>query len=206
MDMAIAARKVGILGGSFNPVHVGHLILAETAAEALELDRVVLIPCARRAHKASTLLASEEHRLAMLRLATAENSRMEVSDMELVRGGVSYTVDTIAEYRERNPMDDVFFIVGADSLLELHMWKDIYGLLRLCKMVPVTRSGIRLRPGDIHLDAPWPERIEKAIIRGREIEVSSSDIRHRVAEDMSIRYLVPSAVEHYIAEQRLYVR
>lgn len=200
-------ERIGILGGTFNPVHNGHLILAQGALEALDLTRVLFIPCAMPPHKPATGLLSAEHRKAMLTAAIEDDFRFEFSDVELRRGGRSYAIDTMTELRARMPDADFYWIIGADALLELRMWKDIARLLELCEFVTIPRPGVdisSLEPGDLGLDLPWPERLMQNIIKGRRIDISSSDIRYRVAEGMSIRYLVPHAVEMYIAEHGLY--
>lgn len=200
-------ERIGVLGGTFNPVHNGHLILAQTALETLDLTRLLFVPCALPPHKKATGLLSPRHRMAMLTAATEDNFRFEVCDVEIRRGGVSYAIDTMSALCDRAPAADYFFIIGADALVELHMWKDIDRLLELCTFVTVPRSGVdvcSIQPGDLHLESPWPERLLGNVIKGRRIDISSSDIRYRVAEGMSIRYLVPRAVEMYIAEHGLY--
>lgn len=202
-----ANMRVGILGGTFNPIHLGHLILAQTALEIHELERVILIPCNRPPHKRAASAVAAEHRLAMVRAAVECDPRFEVSDVEVRRGGISYAVDTVAELRTQWPGAELFFIIGTDTLRELHLWRDIYSVLALCTFLPFARPGVEVEtivPEKLQLDHPWPERLVSRISVGRSIEISSSDIRHRVAEGMSIRYLVPDAVEMYIAEHGLY--
>lgn len=195
--------RLGILGGTFNPVHLGHLILAQNALETFDLSKVILIPCFSPPHKHKTGLASAAHRVAMLEAAVEGDPRFEVSDIETRRQGVSYSVDTVMELRRLHPRAELVFIVGADSLAELHLWKDIGRLLTLCRFAVFQRPGTK-PAAKIALEPPWPERLQKSIRPGRLVEISSSDIRHRLAEGMSIRYLVPSPVEMYIAEHRLY--
>ena len=203
-----STERIGVLGGTFNPVHVGHLILGHSAVEALDLSTVLLLPSAIPPHKEPARLLSGEHRLAMLQCAVEGDLIFEVSDMELQRGGTSYAIDTIVKLRNAKPNADLFFIIGADSLVELHLWKDVYRLLELCAFVSFMRPGVApesLRPENLKLQAPWPERLLANLVAGRGVDVSSSDIRHRIAEGMSIRYLVPPAVDMYIAEHGLYV-
>lgn len=200
-------KRVGLLGGSFNPVHMGHLILAEDAREALGLDEVWFIPCRHPAHKPPGDLAAAEDRCAMLELALAGHEHFRVSRVELDRAGVSYTVDTLRHLREANPGFDWYFIIGADTVTELHTWRAIEEVLQGCHMIHMARPG----GGDparmaerIQLPPPWPERIMAGRFEGHLIEVSSSEIRKRVAEARSIRYLVPLSVETYIREHQLY--
>jgi len=196
-----------VLGGTFNPIHIGHLLLAQSAMDRLELSRVMFIPSANPPHKGASHILPAEHRFAMLSLAIEGDLRLEASDIEIRRGGSSYTIDTMRILKQDNPDARFQFIIGVDSLLELHQWKDIGDLLGLCDFASFERPGFgvdRLRPEQIKLDPPWPGRLLANTFRGRLVDVSSSDIRHRVAEGLSIRYLVPQAVEMYIAEHGLY--
>ncbi|NQT91185.1 MAG: nicotinate (nicotinamide) nucleotide adenylyltransferase, partial [Lentisphaerae bacterium] len=158
--------NIGILGGTFNPVHMGHLLLAQAAAEACDLSTVLFIPCAMPPHKGHCSLASAEHRLAMLEAATEGNLRFEVCDLEVRRGGPSYTIDTIRQLRGVYPGSALHFIIGADTLTELHLWKDIRELLNLCRFVTLVRPGSpveQIKPEDLGLDPPWPERLLKDV-------------------------------------------
>lgn len=202
-------NRIGILGGTFNPVHLGHLALAGQAIEAYDLARTLFIPSAKPPHKTLKILASVEHRLAMLRLAVKDNAKFEVCDIEIRRGGPSYTIDTITELKKLNPAAEYYFIIGADSLLELHMWKDIGKLLKLCRFVTFGRPGVdtgRVNGSDIHLDPPWPGELLRNVTAGPMLDISSSNIRRMVAEGASIRYLVPKEVEEYIAGHKLYAK
>jgi nicotinate-nucleotide adenylyltransferase len=203
-----AARRIGILGGTFNPIHVGHLILAQSAIEHFDLSSVLFIPCTAPPHKPSTHLVEGAHRLAMIEHAIEGNPAFEVSKKELQRTGVSYAVDTVAHLARSQPNVTLFFIIGADMLAILHKWRSIYDLLALCRFVSFGRPGgaAELTPEQIKLDAPWPERLLKDYRVGRQIDISSSEIRYRIAEGLSIRYLVTPEVEMYIAEHGLYRR
>lgn len=201
--------RIGVLGGTFNPVHLGHLIVAQTAMERFELGRVLFIPCASPPHKNGPGLAEGRHRLAMLQSAIEGDLRFEVSDVELQRGGRSYTIDTVRALHERFPGADFCFIIGADTLTELHTWREIETLLTLVRFVTVARPGtdlapLRARPDRLRLPPPWPERLLADVAEARQVDISSSDIRYRLAEGMSIRYLVPVGVEMYITEHHLY--
>ena len=202
-----STTKIGILGGTFNPIHIGHLILAQSAVEAHDLAKVLFIPCGIPPHKDASSLIPAQDRMAMVQAAIEGDLRFEASDIEIRRSGISYAVDTVAQLRELYAEAEFFFIIGADTLSELHQWKSIYTLLSLCRFVAFGRPGFdaaRLGREGLHLDPPWPERLIDSIATGRQVDVSSSDIRYRVAEGMSIRYWVPREVEMYIAEHGLY--
>ena len=200
-------QRIGILGGTFNPVHTGHLIIAQHALEQVALDTVVFVPCANPYHKATDDLAEAGHRLAMLETAVSEDPRFEVSRADIDRGGDSYSVDTVADTRRRHPDARIEFIIGTDSLLELHTWKNVYDLLESCPFITMARPGFRVEdPGQLHLRPPWPEKLLGNVMMGRVIDISSSEIRRRVREGKSIRYLVPEGVEGYIRGERLYGR
>ncbi len=199
-------EQIGVFGGSFDPVHTGHLAIAQDAVEQLELDRLIFVPAAVPPHKQGHTLAEGRHRFEMLQLATEANLSFEVSDMELQRGGVSYTFDTMTQIQFEHPGAALFFIVGLDSLTILHSWRNIEQLLELCTVVPFARGGenpARIAE-QIQLAEPWKTRLLKRLIRIHEIEISASEIRIRLAEGLSIRYLVPPEVEMYIAEHGLY--
>lgn len=199
--------RIGILGGTFNPVHLGHLILAQEAAEMCELSKVLFVPCAQPPHKPTAALSPDRHRLAMLQAAVEDNLGFEVSDTELCRGGVSYSIDTVRELKQEDESVELCFIIGSDMLRELHLWKDVAELMQLCRFLTFQRPGScieALKPDAVGLAPHQVETLLKDVRIGRQIDISSSDIRYRVAEGMSIRYLVPQAVEMYIAEHNLY--
>lgn len=204
---SLRKERVGILGGTFNPVHLGHLILAQSAIEAFDLDRVLFIPCGIPAHKDPGVLIDARHRLGMVKAAVAGDSRFEASDVEIRRGGVSYAVDTVTQLHEVYPQAELIFVIGSDTLPELYLWKNIYTLLSLCRFGVFCRPGYDpavSSPASLHLDDPWATRVLEGVSVGRRIDISSSDIRYRLAEGLSIRYLVPEAVESYIAAHGLY--
>ena len=199
-------ERIGVFGGSFDPVHIGHLIIAQDALEQLELDRVVFVPAAISPHKRHRAPTEGRHRLRMLQLATENNLRFEVSELELARGGVSYTIDTLEHIQADHPGANLFFIVGLDSLKELHRWHRYEDVLACCTLVPLGRGGED--PAAIaelcKLPDLWKNRVLDRLIRIHEIEVSASEIRMRIAEGLSIQTLVPAEVEMYIAEHNLY--
>lgn len=199
--------RIGIFGGSFNPVHLGHLVAAQDALEHMGLNRVVFLPAAQPPHKHGAPLAASADRLEMLRLAIAGDLRFEVSDDEIGRGGISYTVDTLRRFRARLADASLYFIIGADSLLELHTWRDVETVLQLAEIVTVGRPGVALEHVNretLRLPDPWPARLTVNLVAGHRIDISSTDIRNRVSKGQSIRYLVPEAVERYIHARKLY--
>jgi len=198
-------RGIGILGGTFNPIHLGHLLVAQDALEQLRLDRVIFIPSATPPHKVVDKLAAARDRLQMIKLAIRGNDRFAVDDIEIERGGKSYSVDTLTTLRRRHPKADLYFIIGADSLRELHLWREVQRLVRLCTFVTVPRPGFESKPVvDPRLDAATRRRLRQQVLRGHACDIASRDIRARVASGRSIRYLVPDAVHAYIRRRRLY--
>ena len=200
-------QKLGILGGTFNPVHHGHLILAQDALEHFGLDRVLFIPSAQPPHKRIEKLAAAEHRLAMLRAAIGDDPCFEVSTIELERQGPSYTIETIKALHAARPETTLHFIIGTDSLLELHQWYQIGELLKLCEFVTMLRPGFpveHLTEERLNLPPPWGGRLLTNLFPGHAADISSTDIRQRAAAGRSIRYLVPAAVARYIAAEGLY--
>jgi nicotinate-nucleotide adenylyltransferase len=189
--------RIGVFGGSFDPIHVGHLRAAEEVREALGLDRILFVPAANPPHKPGRELANGADRLEMIRLAIAGHAAFEVSPLELERGGISYSVDTLAELRPRGERDSLYFLVGVDAFREIHLWKDVTHLFELTNVVafcydPSTRSH-RHRSGT---------SLSFLSITG--LDVSATTIRTLLREGRSIRYLVPSTVERFIEERRLY--
>jgi len=201
-------KKLGILGGSFNPIHLGHLVLAETAREALGLDRVIFIPAKLPPHKRAAALADGADRLAMVRLAIAGNPALAVSDIELRRPGISYSVATVRALRKKlGAGAPIYFLIGMDTVAELPTWREIARLARLCRFVPLSRPG-HGRPNAAALERAVGRLRARALLQRAlampPIGISSSEIRRRVADGRTIRYLVPDAVAAYIRRKRLY--
>lgn len=201
--------RIGIFGGSFDPVHLGHLWIAEAASEALELDRLLWIPSATGPLKPDGPHASDEQRMEMLRLAIAGREDHRVDDRELRRAGVSYTVDTVAELRADDPGADLFLIIGSDSLASMRRWHRPDALLRQVTLAVVQRGGSE--PIDFSVlegivDQEHIDRFRKHVIKMPVIELSSSEIRSRAGQGSSIRHRVPRAVEAYLKANRVYRR
>lgn len=186
--------RIGILGGTFDPVHIGHLAAASQVHHDLGLDVVLLVPANAQPLKPPPT-ASGSDRLAMCHAAIAGDPRLSTSDVDLVRGGATYSVDTLADLRSEHPVADLFFITGADSLATLQRWKDYETLITLATFVGVTRPGHSLT----QLDAPH------VLVPVPALAVSSTDIRDRVRAGAPIRYLVPDAVAQYVDDHQLYL-
>jgi nicotinate-nucleotide adenylyltransferase len=187
------------MGGTFDPIHIAHLIVAELALDLLGLERIIFVPSARPPHKSENDISPIEHRLEMVRLAIEGNPRLSLSDMELRRPEPSYTVETIRQFRrELGSEERIYFIMGADSLAQLDTWKDPDELASSCELVVFRRAGSM--PDDADPELGRAVRVLDTPL----IEVSSSDIRERVRRGLSIRYLVPGGVIAYIEEKNLY--
>jgi nicotinate-nucleotide adenylyltransferase len=190
--------KIGFLGGSFDPVHFGHLMAAQDAYEQYQLDRLVLVPAAQAPLKPNDVQSSAEDRLALLRAATEWDHRFEVSDVELRRGGVSYTIDSVRYFRGLYPNDDLYWIIGGDQLPKLHLWKDIAELAQLVEFIFLERPGfpVRARP-----DIPGL-RLHRC--DGHLLAISSTELRERIRRNLSLDYFVPHKAIVYIKEHTLY--
>ena len=206
--------RVGILGGTFDPVHIGHLLLAQSALETWKLDKVIFMPNNVSPLKLEKRQSSFRHRLAMLKLALRGQSQFEVSDIEFRRGGVSYTFDTVTALKKTHPDWDIYFIIGMDSLRELHLWYRAKELIKICRVVTLARpySELGIRNEELGIKsrvAGFSQKDSKQLIKdiatSRQIDISSSEIRSRIAKQQEIRYLVPERVEKYIHKQRLYL-
>ncbi len=194
--------RIGILGGTFDPIHLGHLAAARAAADCAGLDRVLVIPSARPPHRRNAL-ASPELRLEMSRLAVDGDPRLEVCDVEVRRGGVSYTADTLAELKRRYPADELFLILGWDAARLFSTWKRPDGVRRLASFVVVSRPGTD-PPTEADLRAAGldPERVVVCVRPTPDI--SGSELRHAIAAGEPVADRLPEAVERFIAERRLY--
>jgi nicotinate-nucleotide adenylyltransferase len=193
------ARRLGLMGGTFDPIHHGHLLAAEEARCALTLEQVLFMPAGRPWQKQDDAVTPGEQRLEMAQLAVDDNPFFEVSRVELERDGPTYTIDTLRAMRERQPDDDLYFITGADAISQILTWKRPEEALELATFVAVTRPGHEL--DELH-SLGSPERI--VLLEIPALAISSTDIRRRVAEGRPIRYLVPDAVAGYIADHGLY--
>lgn len=202
--------RVGLLGGSFNPIHFGHLIAARAVAEQLNLPRIVLIPAGIPPHKRPEELALAADRLAMTRLAVLGDPLFQVSDIELARPGPNYTIDTVIALRSAYAEEsELFWIIGADTAPELVTWYRIADLLEVTRLVTVVRPGStlgreRIGPLELKIGAVKLDQILQNSLATPAIDISATEIRRRVATGRSIRYLTPDCVADYIASHRLY--
>ncbi len=194
----MARVRLGFLGGTFDPVHLGHMVLAETARDQLGLARVLFIPAGQPWRKADRRITAARHRREMLRLATADNLGFEVCDVELARAGASYSADTLEWLHAERPGSDVYFILGEDALEDLPNWRRPGRVLELATLAVARRQGGAMA-------APIPEAEGRIVWLDMPlIDISASAVRERVRQGRSIRYLVPDTVAAYIREQGLY--
>jgi len=193
-------QKIGLFGGTFDPVHTGHLILAEFIREAAGLSKIYFIPTKIHPLKNNRHIQTAQHRLKMLEMATGDNPDFLISDFELQQPGTSYTIDTVKSFRQQYPPDnfELYFLVGADNLDQFHLWKQPDELVKLCQFILFGRPGYEISAGANSYASTF------RFIEAPLLEISSTEIRKRVRQGLSIRYLVPPGVEDYIKKHTLY--
>ena len=198
--------NIGVLGGTFDPVHNGHLLVAEEAKTRLNLAVVIFVPAGQPWLKVERPITPAEHRLQMLRLALADKPDFKLSTMEIERAGPSYTVDTITELQgQLDTEDELFFILGWGSLAELPQWQDVPRLVQMCYFVAAPRPGAP-RPDLKALEASISGISQRVMLLDKpHVDISASLIRDRVARGLSVRHLVPEPVNRYLKEHKLYV-
>lgn len=192
--MSVPLERIGVLGGTFDPIHHGHLAAASEVCAALQLDRMLLVPTHVQPFKADVTAAPARDRLEMCRLAVAGDERFEVSAVDVDRGGITYTVDTLRDLAREYPDAQLYFVTGADALERFSQWRDAEVLSTLATFVGVTRPGHSLGQSDT----------PHTLVEVPALAVSSTDVRRRVGAGAPIRYLVPRAVADYIAQHDLY--
>ncbi len=199
--------NIGVMGGTFDPIHNGHLAVAEKVRGRLALAEVLFMPAGQPWLRVNSQLSPAEHRVQMVRLAIGHKAYFKLSTMEIERPGPTYTVDTLAELQAQlGSGDELFFILGWDNLSELPRWKEPFRLITLCRLVAVPRPGCP-RPDLGALEGLIPGLSQRVVMMDKpEIDISASNIRDRVARGLSISHLVPEPVAGYIKEHRLYVR
>lgn len=202
------SQRIGLYGGSFNPIHLGHLIIARTVAEIARLDRLIFLPSHSPPHKTQHQLLDAAHRATMVRLAIAEEPLFEFSDFDMTRTGPTYTIDTVLHFREVLPAGSkLFWLIGGDSFRELVTWKRLPELINSCTLLTAVRAGysqidwtaFRSLIGDDGI-----KRLQDGMLMTPVIEISSTDIRRRIHEGKSIRFLVPEPVRGYIEQNGIY--
>ena len=193
---------IGLLGGTFDPIHYGHLMIASAALEEFQLSEVIFIPSAVPPHKLNQQITSAELRYEMTLIATLDNPQFTVSRVELERGGPSYTIDTIKSFQKTHQKDQLYFITGADAILDINSWRSQKELLAAVKFITISRPGYSLAGLAKQFDPKYLEEI--LYLEVPKMEISSTEIRRRVQEKKSIRYYLPPAVQAYIEKKRLY--
>lgn len=206
--MTAPQRQFGVLGGTFDPIHIGHLIIAQEAVSALQLDRLFFLPAGDPPHKRNRHIAPAADRLRMVELAIADNPAFALSRVDVERSGPSYTVDTLKLLHEQwGSATDIYFVIGWDMLDDLLTWHDPAGVIQQAdKLVAVHRPGYEYDPRYLaHLEAVLPGMLQRLVLlEAPQMAISSSDLRQRVATGRSVRYQVPEAVEHYMQAHGLY--
>jgi nicotinate-nucleotide adenylyltransferase len=216
-------KRMGVLGGTFDPVHNGHLDLAGNTAELFDLQRVLFVPVSQSPHKLHGQPSSPTHRVAMLELALEREARFSIELLEIEKGGVSYTIDTLSRLKEKYPEWELFLILGADAFMLMDKWKSFADILKLCHVLVGTRPGTKLNiPGKLSQtlglkktpreDHEFKLPTTLSSTTGKTIrlyqiptpDISSSEIRHRVQAGKEIKNLLPPAVDHYIMQHQLY--
>jgi nicotinate-nucleotide adenylyltransferase len=194
------AQRIGVMGGTFDPIHHGHLVAASEVAQVFTLDEVVFVPTGQPWQKEGRQVSPSEDRYLMTVIATASNPRFSVSRIDIDRGGPTYTIDTLRDLRaERGDEAELFFITGADALAQIMSWQDVNDLFKLAHFVGVTRPGHRLTGDGLPED-------KVSLVEVPALAISSTDCRQRVATGQPIWYLVPDGIVQYIAKRRLYRR
>lgn len=195
--------RIGLMGGTFDPIHIGHVVTAEFAREEFALDKVIFIPSCNPPHKHLRKVTDAAKRMEMVQLATITNYSFEISDVELVRGGFSYTYDTVCYFRELYGEETkLYFITGADAIMEILTWKNVDKLIKACEFIAATRPGYYL---DIVKVLPRDYWDQIHFMEIPALSISSTDIRARVHAGKSVKYLLPESVETYIKKNKLYL-
>ncbi|MBS4535853.1 nicotinate-nucleotide adenylyltransferase [Clostridium sp. D2Q-14] len=198
-------KKLGIMGGTFNPIHIGHLAMAEEIRKRFNLNKVLFVPTGNPPHKKIDSLASTEDRYMMTILATISNKDFLVSDIEIKRKGTSYTIDTIKQLREEYTESEIYFITGADAILEIETWKNTQELLNICNFIATTRPRYdveELLSRIKKLEEKYERKI--SLLSIVPLDISSTDIRNRLKGGKTIKYMVPDSVIDYINKRNIY--
>lgn len=198
-------KRIGIMGGTFDPLHYGHLVAAEMARHEFALEKVIFVPTGNPPHKVGRSITSAKDRYEMVKRATMDNAFFEVSALEIERVGYSYTVDTLNHMHELYPKHELFFITGADAFREIFTWRDVQSVLSLSHFIGASRPGFDPQEFLDELKREYPEFLPHMhLFDVPALAISSTDIRSRVKEGKPIRYLLPESVRLYIEEAKLY--
>ncbi|MDI3508053.1 MAG: nicotinate-nucleotide adenylyltransferase [Clostridiales bacterium] len=201
-------HRIGLMGGTFDPIHYGHLVTAEEIRDKFNLEKVIFVPSGHPPHKIERHVSDQEHRYLMTFLATAPNPFFEVSRMEIDRQGPTYTIDTIKQFKaEYGDEYEFYFITGADAIFEILTWKDAEQLLGLCEFIAATRPGFNnndIKAQLEHITSRYGKEVYSVEVPS--LAISSTDIRQRIREGRPIKYLLPESVEYYIKKCNLYIK
>lgn len=198
-------RRIGVFGGTFDPVHYGHLALAEAIGQALDLERVIFYPAGSPPHKPGAPVSDPQDRFRMTELALAGNERFSISNLDLAGDAPSYTVDLLRDIQSQLPHTTLELIIGADSLRDFPTWRDPEGIVRLCRLAVGARPGVEIDPEEVIGRVPaLRDRLD--LVETPRLDISATEIRRRVSEGRSIRYLTPDPVWNYIRSSKLYQR
>lgn len=202
------SKRIGIMGGTFDPIHYGHLVIAEEVRVTCELNEMVFVPAGQPPHKQGDIVTAAHQRLAMLELAIASNPHFSISLVDMERAGPSYTVETLQLLRQQWGQETTFyFVIGWDSLEEFHTWYEPAAILeQLAHLVAVHRPGYTARQNELgHLEERFPTFKQRLLtMAAPQLEISATDLRQRIATGRPIKYQTPEAVEHYIIQHKLY--
>jgi nicotinate-nucleotide adenylyltransferase len=199
-------KRIGLMGGTFDPVHYGHLVAAEEARYRFDMKKVIFVPASKPPHKSRKDISPPEQRLEMTKIAVSSNPYFSTSDIEIKRAGLSYTFDTVMTMKQTNPDWEMYFITGADAILDILTWKNVEELLRECIFVAATRPGFHLELLEGKLDRLSKEALARIkTIDVPALAISSTNIRQRVREGRPIKYLLPEEVEKFIYHNNLYL-
>lgn len=187
-------KRIGILGGTFNPIHIGHLMIAQVVLEKFGLDKIIFVPSSWPPHKSGRNIIDAQHRLRMVRMAIRGNRYFEVLPFEIEKGGKSYSIDTVRYLSQQYPDAKLFFIIGSDHIAQLHTWKNVDEVVNMVSFIAVYRPGFRPIPSKIP--------VKSMIIPG--VHTSSSDIRRRLVANKTVKHLIPENVLKYIQKHHLY--
>lgn len=205
--MNVIGKKIGIMGATFNPIHYGHLMIAEDARNYCKLDEIIFVPSGNSYMKENAHILPGHLRLEMVKLAIFSNPCFSCSDIEIKRGGNTYTYETLSEFHQMYPKDELYFIMGADNLFSVERWKNSEQVLQSCTLIAASRGVVAfesLKKQAIHLEKDQNARV--ILLPERKMDLSSTEIRQRILKGQSARYMTPERVCDFIGEKQLYTK